>query len=143
MSEVHSRVSSVREHPQDVDSADGERHDRRADLRHRLVVLAERNALLLLLVAVVIFFSCWPQTADTFASLPNVRNLLGDQTVVALMAIGAIFPLLVGEFDLSIGYLVTFLALFNATAMARFHLPLLVAIALTLLLPRDRETEVQ
>jgi ribose transport system permease protein len=103
------------------------------DLGRRVITLLERNALLLLLVAVVIFFSLWPQTSETFPSVANVRNLLGDQTVVALMAIGAIFPLLVGEFDLSIGYLVAFLGIFNAAAMSRFHLPLLVAMALTLL----------
>lgn len=104
------------------------------EVRRRVVSGLERNALLLLLVAVVIFFSVWPQTSETFPSVANVRNLLGDQTVVALMAIGAIFPLLVGEFDLSIGYLVAFLGIFNASAMARFHLPLLVAMALTLVI---------
>ncbi|MCW2829635.1 MAG: hypothetical protein JWP31_327 [Aeromicrobium sp.] len=94
--------------------------------------MAERNALLLLLVAIAVFFASWPETALTFSSSANLRNLLGDQTVVGLMALAAIFPLLVGEFDLSIGNLVAFLSIFNAAAMSRFDLPLGLAVLLTL-----------
>jgi ribose transport system permease protein len=102
------------------------------DLRTKLVALGERNALLVLLLVVVVFFASWSQTSGTFPTAANVKNLLGDQTVVALMAIAAIFPLLVGEFDFSIGSLVAFLSIFNAAAMARFDVPLGAAVALTL-----------
>lgn len=106
--------------------------NRRTELLQRAIELAERNALLLFLVGIAIFFSAWTHTSGTFPTLANVRNLLGDQTVVALMALGAIFPLLVGEFDLSIGNLVAFLAVFNAAAMSRFHLAVGAAIVVTL-----------
>jgi len=102
-------------------------------MSHRVVVYAERNALLGLLILVGLFFAFWSTTSGTFPTPANVRNLLGDQTVVALMAIAAIFPLLVGEFDFSIGSLVAFLSVLNAAAMARFHLPLGLSVILTLL----------
>lgn len=105
----------------------------RRDLVRRATGLAERNALLVLLVLVAVFFASWSTTADTFPTLANVRNVLGDQTVVGLMALAAIFPLLVGEFDFSVGYLVGFLAIFNAAAMSSFGLPLGVAALATLL----------
>ena len=104
------------------------------EVGRRAVVVAERNALLILLVIVAVFFASWPETAGTFPSVANVRNLLGDQTVVGLMAIAAIFPLLVGEFDFSIGNLVALLSVFNAAAMSRFDVPLGLAIVLTLAL---------
>jgi ribose transport system permease protein len=105
---------------------------RAGNLGSRAVALAERNALLVLTLIVAVFFASWPETASTFPTTANINNLLADQTVVGLMALAAIFPLLVGEFDFSIGYLVAFLSIFNAAAMARFDVPLGFAIALTL-----------
>lgn len=95
--------------------------------------MAERNALLILLLLVAIYFASAPLTSGTFPTLANVRNVLGDQTVVGLMALAAIFPLLVGEFDFSIGYLVGFLSIFNAAAMSSFGLPLGAAVLATLI----------
>jgi ribose/xylose/arabinose/galactoside ABC-type transport system permease subunit len=102
------------------------------NLGRTILVGGERNALLVLLVVVAAFFAMWSQTSATFPTTANVTNLLGDQTVVALMALAAIFPLLVGEFDFSIGNMVAFLSVFNAAAMSRFDLPLGAAVALTL-----------
>lgn len=99
----------------------------------RIVVGLERNALLVLLIAIATFFTLWPETALTFPSEANLRGLVGDQTVVGLMALAAIFPLIVGEFDLSIGQLVAFLAVVNGTLMARFELSLATSAAITLL----------
>lgn len=100
----------------------------------RLLVLAgERNALLLLLVVVVVIFSVWSTTSETFPTAGNARLLIGAQSVVALMSIALIFPLLVGEFDFSIGYLVSFIAMFNASAMSRFDLPFAAAAVLSVL----------
>ncbi|WP_156394694.1 MULTISPECIES: ABC transporter permease [unclassified Nocardioides] len=101
-------------------------------LRAQVISLAERNALLLLLAVIAIYFATWPATAIPFTSSANISNLLGAQTVVGLMAIAAIFPLVVGEFDLSIGNLVAFLSIVNAAAMARFDLSVGVAVTVTL-----------
>lgn len=126
------RGTDTRLAPSTPSRGGGTGRSRNGDLGKRAVGLAERNALLVLLVIVVVFFASWSQTSGTFPTGANVRNLLGDQTVVGLMAIAAIFPLLVGEFDFSIGNLVAFLSIFNAAAMSRFDLPLGAAVVLTL-----------
>lgn len=39
---------------------------------------------------------------DTFATLDNVRTIFSTQSVLVILALGALMPLIVGEFDLSI-----------------------------------------
>jgi ribose transport system permease protein len=65
----------------------------------------------ILLVLLIVFFSL---TAPSFLTLRNIQNVLIVQTITALMTLGVMFPLIVGEFDLSVGYLVGFLAILGA-----------------------------
>jgi ribose transport system permease protein len=72
--------------------------------RHRSLRLSrilERHGLTLLFVAVLAFFTL--TQPDTFPSAANVRNILGNQSVLAVAALGAIIPLACGQFDLSLG----------------------------------------
>lgn len=43
-----------------------------------------------------------------------MQNVLIVQTITALMTFGVMFPLIVGEFDLSVGYMIGFLAVLGA-----------------------------
>jgi ribose transport system permease protein len=63
----------------------------------------EAYALLLLTIAVAIFFGVWSKTSGTFLTSANIQVLLGTQTVVAVVALGALVPLIAGEWDLSVG----------------------------------------
>lgn len=65
----------------------------------------------LILVGLIVVFSV---TADSFLSLRNIQNVLIVQTITALMTFGVMFPLIVGEFDLSVGYMIGFLAVLGA-----------------------------
>ncbi|MDG4767996.1 ABC transporter permease [Solwaraspora sp. WMMD406] len=65
----------------------------------------------LLLLALIVIFSA---TTDSFLSLRNVQNVLIQQAIIALMTFGVMFPLIVGEFDLSVGYMIGFLAILGA-----------------------------
>lgn len=65
----------------------------------------------LLLVLLVVFFSV---SAPGFLTLRNIQDVLIVQTVSGVMTLGVMFPLIVGEFDLSVGYLVGFLAVLGA-----------------------------
>lgn len=58
-------------------------------------------SLLMILVVFIIGFAFL--RPDTFATVANLRTILTSNSVVAILAIGALFPLVVGEFDLSIG----------------------------------------
>jgi ribose transport system permease protein len=70
-----------------------------------------RYATLVLLAGLIIAFSL---LSDRFLTVRNFQNILVVQTVVACITFAALLPLIVGEFDLSLGYLVGFLAMLGA-----------------------------
>ncbi|TFV49563.1 ABC transporter permease [Blastococcus sp. TF02A_35] len=81
---------------------------------------AERHALLGLLVAVVAFFSLYPDSAQTFFTSSNASMLLGNQSVVALLALAVILPLVTGYFDFSLGAVAALSSVLTAGLMS-FH----------------------
>jgi len=64
--------------------------------------LANRYGLLVLFVAVVALFSVLKP--DTFPALENAQTIASAQGVIALLALAATLPLIVGQFDVSIGF---------------------------------------
>ncbi len=62
--------------------------------------LSDYSLPLMLAVLVVVFSILEP---DTFATVDNLKTILASNSVVAILALGALFPLIVGEFDLSVG----------------------------------------
>jgi ribose transport system permease protein len=65
--------------------------------------LAESYALVVLLVAVVAFFSLHPATRSTYLTSANLQVVLGTQAVLAIVALGALLPLIANQWDLSVG----------------------------------------
>lgn len=74
---------------------------RRAPNRPSALALAERGGLLILLVAMVVFFSVDGHTGDVFRSSANLRSILSNQSVTGLIALAMVVPLVAGYFDLS------------------------------------------
>jgi ribose transport system permease protein len=73
--------------------------------------LVNRYATVLLLGVLIIVFGV---ATDKFLTTQNWQNLLVTHAVVACVALAAILPLVAGEFDLSLGYLVGVLAMLGA-----------------------------
>jgi ribose transport system permease protein len=92
---------------------------------------AEAYAFLGLLVVAVFFFSVWSETSATFTSIANLRTLIGGNAVVAMVALGALIPLVCYEFDLSVGAVAGLAAVFAASALAG-GTPIIVAILLAM-----------
>ena len=90
----------------------------------RVLHILERYALAILLVAVLLFFSIWPKTSPAYTQLDSFRNILGSQIILAILALGAIVPLICGQFDLSIGAIALLSSVLSASAYANWHLPL-------------------
>lgn len=65
----------------------------------------------IILLLLIIVFSL---SSDAFLTLRNLQNVLIVQAITALMTFGVMFPLIVGEFDLSVGYMIGFLAVLGA-----------------------------
>lgn len=75
------------------------------------VLVLEKYATLALLVLLVIGFSL---ATDRFLTTQNLKNLLVVQAVISCVAFAAIIPLIAGEFDLSLGNMIGFLAMLGA-----------------------------
>jgi ribose transport system permease protein len=89
------------------------------------LLVLQRYALLLLLGIIVLFFTL--RLPDSFPTLLNVRNILGNQSVLAIVSIAAILPLIGGQFDLSIGSVLGLTSIATASALSRFSAPLWLA----------------
>src|ERR1041384_373318 len=88
-----------------------------------LVTIGERYALLVLLVAVVVFFSVWPRTSLAYSQPDSYRNILSSQAILAVIALGSIVPLVCGQFDLSVGSVALMSSVFSAASYAHLHFP--------------------
>jgi ribose transport system permease protein len=82
----------------------------------------ERYALLLALVSVLVTFTFLPATSDKFLTEANLRFVLNNQAVPVLVALAVMLPLIVDEFDLSVGALAGLSSVVAAAAMTRFGL---------------------
>lgn len=78
----------------------------------------EAYALLGLLALIVVFFSLYPTTSATFPTAGNFQALLGNQAVIAIIAIGALIPLICGEWDLSVGAIAGLSSVIVASALS-------------------------
>lgn len=81
----------------------------------------ERYAVLLILLVVVVFFSV-TQPA-TFPTTDNLVTILQQQAVLACLALGLLLPIAIGEFDLSVGYLLGFAAVEAAALGGKTDIP--------------------
>ena len=82
----------------------------------------ERYALLLALGSVLITFALLPATSDKFLTTANLKFVLNNQAVPVLVALAVMLPLIVDEFDLSVGALAGLSSVVAAASMTRFGL---------------------
>jgi ribose transport system permease protein len=94
--------------------SEGPRTDRIRS-RRALGEIVEAYALLILLVVTAIFFTLYPATADTFPTVANIRILVGNQAVIAIVALAALIPLVANQWDLSIGAIAGLVAVLTAS----------------------------
>lgn len=93
--------------------------------------IVERYAVLIILVAVVVCFSIIEPA--TFPTKNNAVTILQQQSVLACLCLGLLLPIAIGEFDLSVGYLLGFTAVEAAALGGEAHLPGALVIVLVLL----------
>lgn len=94
----------------------------------RAMAVIERFGLLVLFALVVLFFATYSKTSGTFPTVLNFRNVVGNQSVLAIAALASIIPLIAGQFDLSVGSTVGISSIGTAAALSRFDAPLIVAV---------------
>jgi ribose transport system permease protein len=96
----------------------------------QLLQAAEPYALVGLLIALIVFFSVFPKTSDTFLTAANLRNLAATQAVIAIAALAALIPLVCAQFDVSVGAVLGGASFTIAEVLHKTSLPLGVALVL-------------
>jgi ribose transport system permease protein len=100
--------------------------------RRMLLLFLSRYGTLVGLAVMIVAFTIKAPTQ--FLTLPNFLNILSQGSLTAIIAAGLTITLVVGEFDLSIGYVASFAGLLVVGFIARDGMPLLVALPLVLLI---------
>lgn len=102
----------------------------RGDLRRRLLVLLSRYGTLIGLAAMVVVFGI--RSPTTFLTVPNLLNVLNQSSLTAIIAAGLTMALVVGQFDLSIGYVASFAGLLVVGSIARDGMPVALGLVFVL-----------
>src|SRR5882672_4141603 len=84
---------------------------------------------LLGLILVVLFSALLP---DTFPTIFNLRSILSDKSIVALLALAAILPMIAGRIDLTIGYGIVLWHILAISLQTVYGLPWPLAILIVL-----------
>jgi ribose transport system permease protein len=105
--------------------------DREESRGMSLLGLVEAWTLPAITVVVILFFSFLPRTSGAFPTVANFQAVTGNQAILALVSIAVLFPLICGEFDLSVGAVVTLASVMSASVMQSGQ-PLAVAIVVAL-----------
>jgi ribose transport system permease protein len=106
-----------------------------ADLKERSAFLRwlspGRISAVYVWIVLIVVFSVW--LPDVFPTVTTWRNIASSQAVVAIVAVGLLFSLSAGAFDLSVGYAVGTLSIVVATLLRGGMNPV-VAVLITLVL---------
>ncbi len=91
-----------------------------------LVFLSRYGTIFGLLLMILVFSINAP---DTFFSRANFLNILSQASLTAIIAAGLTYTLVIGEFDLSIGYVASFIGLMVTGFMSYQGMPIWLSIA--------------
>jgi ribose transport system permease protein len=85
------------------------------------------------LLALLLYLSFYPKTAESFRSAENFLNVTRQISMNAIIACGMTFAILMGGIDLSVGSVVAVSGMIAADCMTRMGLPVAASIAAALL----------
>jgi len=88
--------------------------------------------LVILTVALALLFSVL--LPDTFPTLLNVRSIISDKAIIAMLSLGAMIPMVAGKIDLTVGYGIVLWHILAISLQTQFGLPWPVAVLAVLAL---------
>ncbi|HEY6917797.1 MAG TPA: ABC transporter permease [Tabrizicola sp.] len=98
----------------------------------KLARLAPTYGLVILMVGLIGLFSVLlPQT---FPTLLNLRSILSDKAIIALLSLAAMIPMVAGRIDLTVGYGIVLWHILAISLQTMLGLPWPVAVAVVLVL---------
>ncbi len=86
--------------------------------------------LVMLLVMLALLFSVL--LPDTFPTLFNLRSILADKSVIALLALAATIPMVTGKIDLTVGYGIVLWHILAISLQTKFGVPWPLTVAIVI-----------
>ena len=98
----------------------------------RMLRLAPTYGLVILMVGLIFFFSIL--LPNTFPTMLNLRSILSDKAIIALLSLAAMIPMVAGRIDLTVGYGIVLWHILAISLQTMFGLPWPVAVVIVLAL---------
>ncbi len=107
----------------------------RAELKHlsvaaKVVRLVPVYGLVLLTIALIVLFSIL--LPNTFPTLLNLRAIVSDKAIIALLSLAAMIPMVAGRIDLTVGYGIVLWHILAISLQTNFGVPWPLAVLLVL-----------
>lgn len=94
--------------------------------------LAPTYGLVILMLGLIVLFSIL--LPNTFPTVLNVRSILSDKSIIALLALAAMIPMVAGRIDLTVGYGIVLWHILAISLQTIYGLPWPVAVGIVLVL---------
>jgi ribose transport system permease protein len=94
--------------------------------------LAPTYGLVILMVGLIVTFSIL--LPNTFPTMLNLRSILSDKAIIALLSLAAMIPMVAGRIDLTVGYGIVLWHILAISLQTMFGLPWPVAVVIVLAL---------
>lgn len=104
----------------------------RLSLGQRIVRLIPVYGLLIGTILLIVVFSI--ALPNTFPTMLNLRSILGDKAIIAMLSLAAMIPMMAGRIDLTVGYGIVLWHILAIALQTHFGLPWPVAVVIVLLL---------
>ena len=117
------RSTALEPSPEDLPAADSV-----GGVLRRLLATLPVYGLVWLTLALLVFFSIL--LPHSFPTLFNLRSVLGDKSIIALLALAAMIPMVAGKIDLTVGYGIVLWHILAISLQLRWGMPWPVAGAL-------------
>jgi ribose transport system permease protein len=91
---------------------------------------APTYGLVILMLGLIVLFSIL--LPDTFPTVLNVRSILSDKAIIALLALAAMIPMVAGRIDLTVGYGIVLWHILAISLQTLYGVPWPVAVVIVL-----------
>lgn len=98
----------------------------------KAIRLAPTYGLVILMVGLILLFSIL--LPNTFPTILNLRSILSDKAIIALLALAAMIPMVAGRIDLTVGYAIVLWHILAISLQTVYGLPWPVAVGIVLIL---------
>lgn len=101
-------------------------------LAQKMTRLLPTYGLVILTFLLIVIFSIL--LPDTFPTMLNVKSIISDKSIIALLSLGAMIPMVAGKIDLTVGYGIVLWHILAISLQTTFGLPWVAAVMIVLML---------